>query len=1283
MRHSAPATGPARQVQLGPYAVAHASMSIRDDNYFGATDDTNDGDSEPEIRHAQSSQGVASSRASHPHSASQSGIIARTTSAPSVSTSASSTPKAPGPHDRARAEYERSLPALRRAWVPVLQEWVRLPQRVPPGAIDLSSKGIPPAIRGAVWARAAGNSLQVTADLYQACLQRANLVHGGSTVIAQIEAAEDAARGTYHQQQHPTSSSAGNHDRHAQQGKKGAHDFSDLGFSVKYHDDDDGDTADVTSRSAAATAPSDRSGRSAAGRHKNDSSSVDNDSTDDSPAVTSGGSGYGRTGPLHGNGRGRSAGRDKSGGASTANEGRGRSRSQKKQRGASRSKGRSNQRPSPSSDDDDAAEETVSSGGGSVNSIFGRVLQRGWSAGASKRDVNASSSKSASNSSALAGQASNGLWKVSSDSRRSVIDSTGDGDRGRSKSRGRGRSPIAQSRGEDDDDDARSPSRSRRPVATRTRHSKFSPEVTSIAAASGGGTSQRSSAEDDTGKDGRRGKDSGAAPTSSTSASTSSSLARPLWDNVSRLKSANRDRVYGDVSSSNSSDVSRRGDDDDVGGRGKRRGSSKGASPPPSPSRLGKLFSKLSLGGKGKSTKGKVRGPRQPGEADSDDSGGETSAAVRRALGLPPLDALASGEDDGDEEDGGGEAGGGSSKSGKKAKKKSGGVRFNLFRRGGGGDSDDGDVVTLPAKPIVSAKATSGGGGATAGSDVINSDSKPGADPTAATIAAVAAALSVGAESTVSALIQDVPRTFPELAFFSRGSPYRRQLVRILLAYSAYRPDHGYLQGMTHLVALLILTVGMKVAVVMTSAGEDALVPSRRGGGGVSDGSNIYPNNRSLATAESSAYSSNSSRNSNSSRQQGQQQYSAASNNISNSRNSRGSPQHSTMSAAVQLQSTAVRATAMSVDSTELDGMTPRAQANSAMFRSAGGGAQTPAAAAAVRYGQSGSGSGSPSSVPSSSSSSSAAGSGGSGGGWSLFGMIGLGSSDPSAAAAGGRPPSPPMSTVYVPSGRNRGTGNAALARSYALDDARQLTELAERLMPRMPSSSSGSCVGTMGGGASAQPYASSSTSGGGGGSVSESEAVVFTCLANLLSRPPLRFLVARNAQGLARWYGVYWHCLQRVSPPTWAMMTSAGAHPGMYLNKWTMTLFTRPLGLQTAARLWDRILLGSATSGVTPEAAVAIGGGAPVAVALTSVEVLRVSLALTVYLLGPLLAYLATARREAGDPQLTYDVDVLMVALTRPSPDLAEAEHDIAAAVDRVRLSPQELEWVERLAWS
>jgi hypothetical protein len=63
----------------------------------------------------------------------------------------------------------------------------------------------------------------------------------------------------------------------------------------------------------------------------------------------------------------------------------------------------------------------------------------------------------------------------------------------------------------------------------------------------------------------------------------------------------------------------------------------------------------------------------------------------------------------------------------------------------------------------------------------------------------------IGKENTVSLIPLDLPRTFPCLSFFQVGGPSHGPLGQVLEAYVCYRPDIGYVQGMSYLAAVMLL----------------------------------------------------------------------------------------------------------------------------------------------------------------------------------------------------------------------------------------------------------------------------------------------------------------------------------------------------------------------------------------------------------------------------------------------------------------------------------------------
>ncbi|XP_078146905.1 TBC1 domain family member 12-like isoform X2 [Centroberyx gerrardi] len=62
-------------------------------------------------------------------------------------------------------------------------------------------------------------------------------------------------------------------------------------------------------------------------------------------------------------------------------------------------------------------------------------------------------------------------------------------------------------------------------------------------------------------------------------------------------------------------------------------------------------------------------------------------------------------------------------------------------------------------------------------------------------------------ESSLELITLDISRTFSSLCVFQKGGPYHDLLQSILGAYTCYRPDVGYVQGMSFIAAVLILNL--------------------------------------------------------------------------------------------------------------------------------------------------------------------------------------------------------------------------------------------------------------------------------------------------------------------------------------------------------------------------------------------------------------------------------------------------------------------------------------------
>ena len=62
-------------------------------------------------------------------------------------------------------------------------------------------------------------------------------------------------------------------------------------------------------------------------------------------------------------------------------------------------------------------------------------------------------------------------------------------------------------------------------------------------------------------------------------------------------------------------------------------------------------------------------------------------------------------------------------------------------------------------------------------------------------------------EKSISLIEQDVKRTFAELKLFQDGMKYNQSIFKILKAFAMYRPDIGYVQGMSYLAAVVLMYI--------------------------------------------------------------------------------------------------------------------------------------------------------------------------------------------------------------------------------------------------------------------------------------------------------------------------------------------------------------------------------------------------------------------------------------------------------------------------------------------
>ncbi|XP_078717591.1 TBC1 domain family member 14-like isoform X1 [Lampetra fluviatilis] len=69
-------------------------------------------------------------------------------------------------------------------------------------------------------------------------------------------------------------------------------------------------------------------------------------------------------------------------------------------------------------------------------------------------------------------------------------------------------------------------------------------------------------------------------------------------------------------------------------------------------------------------------------------------------------------------------------------------------------------------------------------------------------------------ESSLELISLDISRTFPSLCIFQKRGPYHDILQSVLGAYTCYRPDVGYVQGMSFLAAVLLLNLDVADAFI-------------------------------------------------------------------------------------------------------------------------------------------------------------------------------------------------------------------------------------------------------------------------------------------------------------------------------------------------------------------------------------------------------------------------------------------------------------------------------------
>ena len=62
-------------------------------------------------------------------------------------------------------------------------------------------------------------------------------------------------------------------------------------------------------------------------------------------------------------------------------------------------------------------------------------------------------------------------------------------------------------------------------------------------------------------------------------------------------------------------------------------------------------------------------------------------------------------------------------------------------------------------------------------------------------------------EKSISLIEQDIKRTFAELSLFQEGMKCHDSIKKILRAFAMYRPDIGYVQGMSYIVGIVLLYI--------------------------------------------------------------------------------------------------------------------------------------------------------------------------------------------------------------------------------------------------------------------------------------------------------------------------------------------------------------------------------------------------------------------------------------------------------------------------------------------
>ena len=509
----------------------------------------------------------------------------------------------------------------------------------------------------------------------------------------------------------------------------------------------------------------------------------------------------------------------------------------------------------------------------------------------------------------------------------------------------------------------------------------------------------------------------------------------------------------------------------------------------------------------------------------------------------------------------------------------------------------------------------------------------------------------VGLESSFLAVSADLSRTFPDLSFFYEGSEARGQLARVLAALAVYRPDIGYVQGFSHLAAMLIMSVCAALPPVssaspspLRSVGErresvaDCSELLGRGseaanGGGTEGAASttVHESSSSLGTEPLSTTGMRSPLNTdNIASSEGdyslQHATTAAEPSVPDAdflRLHREASKNDLISAAaVTSMSAAAPPIAFLSDLEPIRALPTQMALNALPSSHAAGSAAEPERAGSYLW------------EPAASS---ARPSGLLGGLFdSVVRPLHLKGSSESAAVdpsrGGDFSSRSALPFAYSPKSREATSPvSPLLARQKTVtpDASGRIDSLLARLLPGWRHAS----VSRAGRDAGATAL------GGGSG---EEETVVFSCLSNLiLGLPPVRWYASRDSVALGAWARLVDACLAAAAPAAAACLESQGVTADLFLPSWVLTLFARPLGVDAAAGLWDRCVLGG------------------------SVEVLRCVVGLVAHL-EPLLA-------DAGS------FEGCLAVLARV-PACARGPLSVAAAVDATRIPIEAAELLDEL---